>query len=49
MPTYSMVYGAFAIVPLFLLWIYLSWVVTALGAVVTALLPDFFGPKGDQP
>ena len=48
-PTYSMVYGAFAIVPLFLLWIYLSWVVTALGAVVTALLPDFFGPKGDQP
>lgn len=48
-PTYSMVYGAFATVPLFLLWIYLSWVVTALGAVVTALLPDFFGPKGDQP
>jgi membrane protein len=40
-PTYAMVYGAFATVPLFLLWIYLSWVVTALGAVVTALLPEF--------
>jgi membrane protein len=39
-PTYAMVYGAFATVPLFLLWIYLSWVVTALGAVVTALLPE---------
>ena len=48
-PTYTMVYGAFATVPLFLLWIYLSWVVTALGAVVTALLPDLIGPKRDQP
>jgi membrane protein len=48
-PTYTMVYGAFATVPLFLLWIYLSWVVTALGAVVTALLPDLSDPKGDQP
>lgn len=48
-PTYTMVYGAFATVPLFLLWIYLSWVVTALGAVVTALLPDFAGMNGDKP
>ena len=48
-PTYTMVYGAFATVPLFLLWIYLSWVVTALGAVVAALLPDFEGRKRDQP
>jgi len=40
-PTFMLVYGAFATVPLFLTWIYLSWVVTALGAVVTALLPDF--------
>ena len=47
-PTYTMVYGAFATVPLFLLWIYLSWVVTALGAVVTALLPDFAEMKHDQ-
>jgi len=39
--TYAMVYGAFATVPLFLLWIYLSWVVAALGAVVTALLPEY--------
>jgi len=46
-PTYSMVYGAFATVPLFLLWIYLSWVVTAFGAVVTALLPGFLGTSRD--
>ena len=48
-PTYAMVYGAFATVPLFLLWIYLSWVVTVLGAVVTALLPDSIGPTRDPP
>ena len=39
-PAYDMVYGAFATVPLILLWIYLSWVVTALGAVVTAQLSE---------
>jgi membrane protein len=40
-PTYTIVYGAFATIPVFLVWIYASWVVTALGAVVTALLPDY--------
>lgn len=40
-PTYTMVYGTFATIPIFLLWVYLSWVVTVLGAIVTALLPDY--------
>ncbi len=40
-PSYAMVYGAFAILPLFLLWIYLSWMSVLLGAVVTASLPHF--------
>ncbi len=38
-PTYSMVYGAFAAIPIFLLWIYLSWFVALFGAVLTATLP----------
>ncbi len=40
-PTYSMIYGAFAAVPIFLLWIYLAWGIVLAGAVVTAYLPSF--------
>lgn len=40
-PTYKLVYGAFASVPIFLLWIYLSWLVVVSGAVVVATLPEW--------
>lgn len=36
MPTYSLVYGTFATIPLFLVWVYLSWLVILFGAEVTA-------------
>ena len=38
-PTYAMVYGAFATLPIFLVWIYLSWVIILLGAVIAAYAP----------
>jgi len=39
-PTYSVVYGAFATLPILLLWIYLGWVIVLLGAVITAYAPS---------
>jgi|TARA_B110000196_G_scaffold82868_3_gene71589 membrane protein len=37
-PSYQLIYGAFAAVPLFLLWIYVSWVVILFSAEVVYLL-----------
>jgi len=37
-PTYTLVYGAFAAIPIFLLWLYLSWLVILFGAVIAATL-----------
>ena len=39
-PSYSAVYGAFATLPIFLLWIYLGWVIVLLGAVIAAYAPS---------
>ncbi|MBS4097355.1 MAG: YihY family inner membrane protein [Sulfuricella sp.] len=38
-PTYTLVYGAFAILPIFLVWVYLSWLTILFGAVMAAALP----------
>jgi membrane protein len=39
-PTYRIVYGALAALPLFLIWIYVSWVILLIGAAVTATLAE---------
>jgi membrane protein len=35
-PTYGIAYGAFAAFPIFLIWLYISWMVTLFGAELTA-------------
>jgi membrane protein len=38
-PTYALIYGTFAAIPIFLIWLYASWTVILVGALVTAELP----------
>jgi len=39
--TYQIIYGAIAALPIFLVWIYISWVIILLGATVAATLNDW--------
>ncbi|MEW5908456.1 MAG: virulence factor BrkB family protein [Thermodesulfobacteriota bacterium] len=40
-PTYKLVFGAFATIPIFLLWIYLSWLIVLFGAEIVYCLGVF--------
>jgi membrane protein len=44
-PGHSVVYGTFAAIPFFLLWIYISWLVVLFGAELTASLDYWSGGK----
>jgi len=39
-PTYSVIYGTFAALPILLVWIYVTWLIVLLGAVLAATLPE---------
>ena len=43
-PSYQLIYGAFAAVPLFLLWIYVSWMLLLLGAELSYGLSHYRRP-----
>lgn len=46
---YETVYGAVAILPIFLFWLYLLWCVIILGAVFAASLPDWWKMRDASP
>ncbi len=41
--TYAAIYGAFAMAPIFLIWLYLSWSIVLAGAVLVASAPSLGG------
>lgn len=43
MTAYSAIYGAFATVPILLIWIFSAWVIVLIGAVMVANLPKLLG------
>ncbi len=47
-PTYTLVYGALASVPLLLLWIYYIWIITLAGALLAASLPALYGRRWNR-
>jgi len=40
-PTYTLIYGAMAVIPMFLIWIYVSWLIVLLGAQISYSLSVF--------
>jgi len=47
--TYQVIYGAFATLPIFLMWVYLSWLVVLIGAVLVAVIPQVRAARNPMP
>lgn len=45
LPNFTLIYGTFSVLPIFLIWVYLTWLVILLGATVAAVLPEYFSRR----
>lgn len=46
---FTLIYGTFTALPIFLLWLYLSWVAVLFGALITSTLPAFVDHRQTLP
>lgn len=45
LPNFTLIYGTFSVLPIFLIWVYLTWLVILLGATVAAVMPEFMSRR----
>lgn len=45
LPNFTLIYGTFSVLPIFLIWVYLTWLVILIGATVAAVLPEYFSRR----
>jgi membrane protein len=49
-PSYKTIYGTLSVIPIFLLWVYLSWLLVLVGAVTVAVMPQWrLGARRERP